>query len=50
MGVHNQRPTLGSEDNQIQSKSTLNNLIANSCNYVLCMQMLTILLTKGVNC
>ena len=32
MDVHNQRPTLGSENPKTQSKTTLNNSRANSCN------------------
>ena len=32
MDVHNQRPTLGSENPKTQSKITLNNLSVNSCN------------------
>ena len=31
MDVHNQRPTLGSENPRTQSKTTLNNLSANPC-------------------
>ena len=31
-GLHNQRPTLGSENPKTQSKTTLNNSSANSCN------------------
>ena len=32
MAVHNQKPTLGSENPKTQSKTTLNNSSANSCN------------------
>ena len=31
MAIHNQWPTLGSENTKTQSKTTLNNSVANSC-------------------